>query len=683
MSGSPSAPAAGSGADSESLLEREARARLAAEARADVAINARRRIEEASLSVIRAKAAAEARIRIEGEARERAEEQAREEARLRHLAERAAAREAAARVNAESQISVLVHARKEAELRAGADARALEETVVELEELRKQLLPAGRAGDRAKVEAQLEIRLRAESARIEAQLEKRLRAEYEQRLDEMLSEREQHLREEHPVGRATAAGSTRGQGPHPLGEPVEGGSAALPAPVDEAAEDEVESADAATVQMAVPQQDPVQRREPSPDPAEQRPGRSFADLIEGAQAGAAAGEREGQTARRRSDAENAKPEAPSKPAGEKGRKADPQLEQPGGARQARKRAKAILAEARREESKQARERKAAWRKTRARSRGVLMWGVAVVITLALLGGLLYFFQPWNSTGGDLESRMALAGRAMSADEFSFSLTDMARLEEALGEQRPAGGSKTAVSKWLTRVDGQGADSKVVVPFSSQAQIAALGNMPFEASAVITLDSVTALEGEFPKQRLDSVFGDEHAGSWALQLDWTMLTLRQCPSTTGVCFWFGSQEVPEQLRGSGTLLAEDASALQTAAALDSRDAYLISIHRAPSLEEALGRSSGSEMQEIKTAGSSLSVRKGVPYIVLAFDHGTGKLAQANSAAIEKAVRAIQEELGQEGAIEVVVRGTMVTARIPVRADGEGLRGPIAKYLALTA
>lgn len=620
----------GERADPEVQLEREVRGRMAAEAKAAVALQARLRVEEEALAAIRRRATAEARALIEMDARERAEAHAQEESRLRHLAEYRVLQEFEARTQAENQIKLLKHARGEAELRARAEASSSREISVELETLKEQLQRSERGGaGQHTIASQVQAQLQAEVRKREIQIEQRLRKEYDLRLGEMISSYEQDLRAEFEVRLTEEVRAQTQMEERLAGENI--------------ASDALSTEDARQLSQEEPVQD---------------------DTVQLSV----------QVANSQEDAAALAVAAPSRDV----RGTKPQsLKQT--QKEQEKQAKTFLAEAKREEKKRVRERKLAWRKTRASPVRVFMWVVAGLSVCALVAGLV-FFQPWKVFGRGIEDRMIAAGRVEDSAEFNLSITDMARLEQAMGVDVPTEASAGEASEWLAKANGQGADARVAVPLASASQITALDNLPLESESIVVLDQVTALEGTFDSTRISDAFGDADKSVWAIEVGQASLSLTAC--SNALCYWLGSPEVPPQLDGAGELLTDDVSAMRVARQLDATAPYFMSVRRSATMGDSVKLSSGEKVATITTAGHALVMQGDQPHLVLVFDHASNEDARANQKPITKAVESVANGLAQESNIEVTVSETLVVASVDIDPDSGGLAGPISRYQGLT-
>lgn len=291
----------------------------------------------------------------------------------------------------------------------------------------------------------------------------------------------------------------------------------------------------------------------------------------------------------------------------------------------------------------------------ARRRVPLAVHMVGIVTLLVAGGL--FFVPWGASNADeAGARLDQAGGVMDEQGFDYSLIDMHRLEQAMGEDRPDDSER--LGEWLA-----------ATPEAARRQLEAvgpeaLGEVLSEASSVVAQGEVTAFEGRFDERRLTDSFGDPDDGPWLGAQGALPFALQRCSG--GLCMWHGVAEQPAQLVEPAVLLSEDDSAKRLFAGLDATEPYLAQLHRSQTVGSELERLAGDGMPGIVTAGYSLAQSATESTLLLGLDHESDGAAQKNAPRLETAVEQLLAQARLEGEVEaeigVEVNGTLVIARV---------------------
>ena len=155
--------------------------------------------------------------------------------------------------------------------------------------------------------------------------------------------------------------------------------------------------------------------------------------------------------------------------------------------------------------------------SRPRRRGLVITlsSIAAVAVIALIAVL--FLVPRH--GNSLLDRLAMLPVPGDVSIYSVSITDTARLEAAVGEPFPVGGDENDIAYWLSLA---GIDFSTRVSLLPAGQLFATGGLEYEASAAVTLmkmsltegqSILTAYEGSFSSQRLDTALSQSQQGVW--------------------------------------------------------------------------------------------------------------------------------------------------------------------------
>lgn len=301
-------------------------------------------------------------------------------------------------------------------------------------------------------------------------------------------------------------------------------------------------------------------------------------------------------------------------------------------------------------------------------------GIAAALAIALVVMLVVI--PLG--GGGLRDRLALVGAPAYDDYYRVTVTDVARLEDAMGAEFPLDGGSSAIERWVERAGSAEGPRINVIPAET---LTAIDGLPYESEAFVSLvsesgdeasgdweqEQLTALQGPFSEARLDRVFGARRGAVWedASSGAWTVRDGNVYQASS-------AEQLPVGRHSREGSLASREGDVEVLARLAESGAYEYALtHRSKGLA-LFGTDEDGEWSEepyfgeggpvVTTWGSGLRLEHGSPMLTIVYLLASPSEAEANVHRLDAALKREADRAEIRSSWRITREGHLLVAEV---------------------
>lgn len=303
----------------------------------------------------------------------------------------------------------------------------------------------------------------------------------------------------------------------------------------------------------------------------------------------------------------------------------------------------------------------------------LVWGIGVAALAVVALALVLVFAPFGRGGGSAERLLAAVPMPVDPDYFNLLVLDHERLQEAMGEPYPFGGSEDEIERWIA-LAGTGDEQRVSLG-TFQARSWSADDVTNRAShslilldyeAYVTYDYLSVYWG-FTEEQLTDAYGPSDSGVWGTE-GLAVLTRHD-----DVTFSRTRPDLlPDRLPERSGSLASDTAVLAALQALEASGGYSYTVMRDPrnQTRKWLAFSTDEEAAPIEATGFGLGTSGDAPHLTLVYAHGDDEAAEQNLPLIAQMIEQTAESYDQ-GQPQTRRSGSVVVVELDLAPQGQSL------------